>query len=320
VEEANKFSLKQKDLNDLYLCFCGQANCQPNHSYGPAVKPCYVIHYITSGKGKFTVNGHTHELSAGQGFVIYPDTLTYYEADEKEPWSYIWVGFNGTKANQYLKAGGFSNDNLIYKTDKGSLLLNYVTDMLSLKGDITATAELRLLALLCLFLSTITKDTETTLTSTAPDIGEYVTKAITYIRNNYHYNIKVSDIAAECNLNRCYLSTIFSRTTGQSPQQYLTTFRITRAGELLRLTNLSVGDISRSCGYIDIFTFSKAFKKVKGVSPIEYRKAHAEEFVAGNAILENRLVMADKDKARAKAKAEAEAKAKAENGANNSDN
>ena len=49
-------------------------------------------------------------------------------------------------------------------------------------------------------------------------------------------------------------------------------YRISKACELLILTNDSVHAIAYSCGYNDALTFSKAFKKKKGISPLAYRK------------------------------------------------
>ena len=57
-----------------------------------------------------------------------------------------------------------------------------------------------------------------------------------------------------------------------SPQQFLTTFRITKAAELLQLTEHPIESIALSCGYMDPLVFTKAFKQMKGVSPSVWRK------------------------------------------------
>ena len=57
-----------------------------------------------------------------------------------------------------------------------------------------------------------------------------------------------------------------------SPQQFLTTFRITKATELLPLTDLPIESIALSCGYTDPLVFAKAFKQMKNMSPSIYRK------------------------------------------------
>ena len=59
---------------------------------------------------------------------------------------------------------------------------------------------------------------------------------------------------------------------GTTIQNYLMDYRISKACELLILTKDSVHAIAYSCGYNDALTFSKAFKKKKGISPLAYRK------------------------------------------------
>ena len=49
METSWTLPVPKHKFSDLYLCFCGYEACQPFHSYGPAVRPNYVIHYIISG-------------------------------------------------------------------------------------------------------------------------------------------------------------------------------------------------------------------------------------------------------------------------------
>ncbi len=73
-------------------------------------------------------------------------------------------------------------------------------------------------------------------------------------------------------INRSYLYTLFKNAMGMSPQQFLTTFRITKAAELLQTTDLPVESIALSCGYLDPLVFTKSFKQMKKMSPSSYRK------------------------------------------------
>ena len=79
----------------LTVYFCGSENCPPRHAYGPAVRPHYLLHVILKGRGIYQYKGQTYALSAGDAFLIPPAEVTYYQADEREPWSYAWVGFDG---------------------------------------------------------------------------------------------------------------------------------------------------------------------------------------------------------------------------------
>ena len=65
---------------------------------------------------------------------------------------------------------------------------------------------------------------------------------------------------------------MFQENLHMSPQQFLLRFRVTKATELLSDTDLPVKNISYSCGYANQLAFSKAFKKITGLSPSAYRK------------------------------------------------
>ena len=81
MEEAHVYLFKNRKFSDFYLCFCGYAKCEPLHSFGPAVRPNYLMHIITEGRGKYSVDGKQYELKAGQGFLIEPEVQTFYQAD-----------------------------------------------------------------------------------------------------------------------------------------------------------------------------------------------------------------------------------------------
>ena len=59
---------------------------------------------------------------------------------------------------------------------------------------------------------------------------------------------------------------------GQSPQEFLINYRMTKAASLLKTTDLSVGEISLLVGYTNQLHFSRAFKNVFRISPREYRQ------------------------------------------------
>ena len=88
---------------DLGLYQFGREYCEPAHSYGPAIRNHYLFHYILSGKGTFMwQDGKRREnkavLKAGQGFLISPGQITTYVADDRIPWEYCWLEFDGLRS------------------------------------------------------------------------------------------------------------------------------------------------------------------------------------------------------------------------------
>lgn len=92
-----------------------------------------------------------------------------------------------------------------------------------------------------------------------------------YIENNFERKLSLEEIAASCHLSKSYASSIFRKETGMSINEYVISARIKQAGRMLRYTDESTADIAEKCGFCDIFYFSRAFKREKGVSPKDYR-------------------------------------------------
>ena len=99
----------------------------------------------------------------------------------------------------------------------------------------------------------------------------YIKEAMNYIEQNFQNNISIEDIATVCGINRSYLGKIFRNSIGRSPQEFLMNYRMVKATELLKLTSLSIADISSAVGYENQLHFSRAFKNIYGVSPREWR-------------------------------------------------
>ena len=100
----------------------------------------------------------------------------------------------------------------------------------------------------------------------------YIREVISFIELNYASPITVEDIAAFCDLNRNYLGRIFKDAMNQTLQHFLMYYRMNRAAELLRFSDLTVNEIGKQCGYPNQLHFSRAFKNIFGISPNHWRE------------------------------------------------
>lgn len=263
---------KQSQALDLFLCHSGIENCNPSYSFGPETRDHFIIHYILDGKGEFTVNNKTYKLGKKDGFLIKPGEETYYKADDKDPWIYMWIGFNGIKAETYLKYANLDENNHIFKYEKDSSLKKYILEILSL-NIMNNSNRLKIDGLLYLFIGNLIENNKyMDKENSNTQVDEYINISIDFINNNYSNNIKVNDIANYVRLNRSYFSNLFTKKIGISPQEYLLSLKMEKACNLLTNLQLSIGDVARQVGYEDQLTFSKIFKKSKGVSPKLYRE------------------------------------------------
>ncbi|MCX7903543.1 MAG: response regulator [Caloramator sp.] len=103
------------------------------------------------------------------------------------------------------------------------------------------------------------------------NVDGIVSKVLEYINKNYHQDISLHDIAKSVNLSYHYLSKIFKEKIGKGFIEYLTELRIEKSMQLLINDNLSIKEICQQIGYSDPNYYCKAFKRVTGMTPTEYR-------------------------------------------------
>ena len=140
--------------------------------------------------------------------------------------------------------------------------------------------EFYLQGLLYQFFSLLIKDSNVTNKCISKEITTkniYIRQAINFIKNNYSKGIMVNDIAKHLSVSRSYLYILFNNILGISPKDYLSNFKITKAAELLTLTNHSVEEIASFCGYKNPEVFSSVFKSKFKLTPTKYRAANRKE-------------------------------------------
>lgn len=241
-----------KGFHDLNPILCGRQKCSPGHSFGPHIRPYYLLHYVTNGCGTYYTDAGAHPVSPGQIFIIRPNELTTYTADPENPWSYIWVGFTGM-VTQRLSA----------VPPVISLTTNVFYEMLECEHMQSCREEFLAGKLFLLF---------TQLFETASTANDYVRQVCDYIDANYMNVLHIGDIARLVGVERTYLAKLFRQKMQISMQDYLVNTRLLHASQLL-LKGCPVAEAAAICGYSDSFNFSRMFKRRYGVSPMQYKKS-----------------------------------------------
>ena len=265
---------------DLRLYQFGMEQCSPSHSYGPAARNHFLFHYIISGTGTLyaddsTGTTKTYHLKSGEGFLIFPNQITTYIADKELPWEYVWIEFDGLRAKEAMDTAGFSLDRPIFHTKKRDMSQKMKEELVYIATHSDETI-FNIIGHLYLFLDYFMRSTVSTVVKGSTKLQDYYIKeAITYIEQNFQNDISVVDIANRLGINRSYFGKIFKQTLKQTPQEFLINYRMIKATELLRLTKMSIGDISKAVGYENQLHFSRAFKKIYNISPREWRNINA---------------------------------------------
>lgn len=260
---------------DLYLVHCGKEKCHPSHIC-PGKKSEYIIHFVLSGKGTYSANGKTWELTAGQMFLIYPNEPVTYASDTEDPWCYTWIGFNGIRVDAILKNCGFSPRTLVLPFHNPEPILAQIDGILDAR-PLSFANELKRNAYLFALLAELAENNVNSLqkkSSAKHDYSSnvYVEHAIEYIKEGYSDGINVTDIANDIGISRTYLNHTFQKELGISVQRFLIDFRLHKAANLLISTDKTVNEIAKAVGYDDPLAFSKAFKKKFEKSPKNYRE------------------------------------------------
>ncbi len=260
--------------SDLYMYYCGVEPCEPGHTFGPAIREHYVIHYIVRGEGTLLINGQEYHLHENQGFLLCPGIVSKYIASDTSPWEYIWVGFHGSNAATYLKLANLSSDYPVFTYDKDDRIKNCLKEMVETSETYSYGANLKMQSLLYQFMADLVDNNTAQLTpSSITTQYNYVRKALECIQLNYMNDLNVNKLAEYVNLNRSYLCSIFKKALDTSPQTYITQYRINKSCEFLQNPTYSITDISLMVGYKDYAVYQRSFKKIMNMSPSDYRKS-----------------------------------------------
>lgn len=261
---------------DLGLYQFGWEQCDPSHSFGPAARNHYLFHLCLSGTGTLIADNTkgesiTYQIKSGQGFMLFPNQICTYIADHEIPWEYAWVEFDGLRAKETVELAGLNLDQPLYKARHKDIAETMKDELLYIVNH-KEESPFHLIGHLYLFIDGFVRSSSSTQISKGNSLRDfYIKEAFSFIEQNFQNNISVEDIAATCGLNRSYFGKIFHENTGKSPQEFLISYRMTKAAELLKLTELSVADIGNAVGYPNQLHFSRAFKNVYGSSPRQWR-------------------------------------------------
>lgn len=102
--------------------------------------------------------------------------------------------------------------------------------------------------------------------------SEPIRKAMLYIDLNLASPISTRDVAADQFLSPNYLSTRFHEETGKTVSDFILEKRVKMSCKLLETTRMSIQDVAAAVGIEDASYFTKQFKRIKGVSPMQFRK------------------------------------------------
>ena len=94
-----------------------------------------------------------------------------------------------------------------------------------------------------------------------------------YMENNISKKLTLGQLAAEFHISQSYLKKLFSEYTGTGAVHYFLRLRTEKAKELLRESEKNISQIAEELGYDNVYYFSNQFRRIAGMSPLEYRRS-----------------------------------------------
>jgi AraC-like DNA-binding protein len=97
--------------------------------------------------------------------------------------------------------------------------------------------------------------------------------ALNCISRFYYRPLKIGDLAEKCYLSESHFRRVFGHCMNMTPTDYINLIRVRIACELMNKSNRSILDISNQVGFISPSTFNRNFRKIIGMSPIQWRNS-----------------------------------------------
>lgn len=241
-------------LHTLAPVFYGFEECLPGHSFGPAIRDQYLLHYVLEGEGQLLKNGEVYEVSRGDIFMILPGEVTVYRTTCENPWQYAWIGFDCDITPECLK------EPVIRQPDVRHIF-TWIRD--HCQDD---NIDGKLFALTHELLWELGKKDKENL---QPD--SFAVNTRTYLENSYMTHVSIQTIADNLHIDRRYLTAKFREAYGMPPQQFLMQLRLEKAREFLR-SGHGVSESATMAGFTDLPNFSRQYKRWSGMNPSQDAK------------------------------------------------
>ncbi len=246
-------------LNCCTIAGWHRCNKLYKYEYKKTVNDLFLI-YTLDGMGKMEINGKTYTLCPNSFIFVPPHTpMKYYTDLQTGVWEFYWLDLTGDRI--FSIAEKLWQDGCCFFRELTNF--DYIFGKL-LNESLSETARSELIEKIfdriiseAIFISDQKEST--------------VDRVLNYISKYYKDHIDLQKISNHFYLSQNQIIRIVRNRTGYTPHEYLTRFRLAKACELLQCTEKSVGEIGQAVGYDNNSHFSAAFRRLYGITPVEYR-------------------------------------------------
>jgi AraC-like DNA-binding protein len=266
-------SLQQPILRELLVTRIGYHSRTIGH-YIPRPEGSldHVLIFCVEGNGWLRVAGKEWPIHPGQMFCMPVGVPYSYGSETENPWSTYWIHFTGRQAKEYYQwLGAKAEEPVIHLAQNEELLAAFEKTWHFLRAVHTYDNLVHGSICLTYFLGIVQRTMHAAAVRQRA-IDQQIQETIDFVSKNLAAELSLTELAQYAQLSVSRYTLAFRRVTGCSPMEYFNRLRIQRACELLQTTGKSVQEIGQKLGYHDPYYFSRAFKKIVGMSPNAYRK------------------------------------------------
>lgn len=282
--DVNGKALFKDEKHSISVLRCCEEWCSPIKKRERRVREYYSLHFIIGGKGTlcYEHGGQRHEvvLQKGDSFLLYANEKYEYYPDCNRPWGYQWIDFTGENADDLFSACGYDKERPFLHVRHFDRLRSALGELID-AYDVSEVQRLRCSGYFLLLVSYLIEDMRKVLSSKEESRSKKLQRLrniLIYINNNYRRELDVDTVSVDACVSPDYLKHMFADLLGMPFTEYLNRFRISSACEKIQQSDaMGIEEISAEVGYTDPKYFARMFKKIKGVSASEYRKACADD-------------------------------------------
>lgn len=257
----------------LYLQETGTLKAVQSHTNYRDRLSSYLCFIVLEGKGILQYEGKEYSLQKGD--IAFIDCTKQYSHTTVEPdlWSLQWCHFNGNSMKQIYEKYRDRGGSPVIHAFHMSQFTDLLTTIYAISTSDDSLRDMHINEKLIRLVTLINEEAE------IKDTGNHannkkldINQVKQYLDEHYHERITLDELSSSFFINKFYLTRVFKETYGTTINNYILSHRITESKQLLRFTDYSIEHISETVGMEDAGYFARAFKKIEGISPTEYRK------------------------------------------------
>ncbi len=220
--------------------------------------------YIVEGNLRYIVGEQSTVIYPGEVVFIEPGYIDSAEAYLCERVSYVTVDF-------YVLHTDFSLDTRIRLRD-GDKIYNLFGQIEQCYLSGTYNRIMKCMEIFYTLLNAVIENNISSSDNILLNKNNRIAPTVSYIHTHYNdQNISVSGLAKDANMSEVNLNRLFRELYGMTVSAYIQRIRVQHAKTLLENSVTHVGEVAQATGYIDVYTFSHAFKRETGLSPTDWR-------------------------------------------------